>query len=54
MNANFFMSRTFLGTASAIIATGLFLNLANSGKLGLNAKKFANLVTSGYGAGTLQ
>lgn len=53
MKIDFFMSRTFLGTVSAIVATGILLNLANSGKLGADAKKFANYVTSGYGAGAL-
>lgn len=53
MNFGVFTSRTFLGTVAAIVATGAVLNLANQGKLGMTAKKFANYVTTGYGAGSL-
>lgn len=53
MKIDFFMSRAFLSTATAIVATGAILNMANKGVFGNAAKNFANYVTSGYGAGSL-
>ena len=50
---SFFMSKSFLTTIAAIVATGAALNLANSGKLGDGAKKLSQYITRGYGAGAL-
>lgn len=50
---NFFFSRNFLTVVGAIVTTGAALNLANSGVLGDSAKKIAQYITRGYGAGAL-
>jgi hypothetical protein len=50
---NFFISKAFLTVVLGIATTGAVLNMANQGKLGTGAKKLANFITSGYGAGNL-
>lgn len=49
--ANFVMSRTFISTVTAILATGAILNLAGKGTFGATAQNIAKHITTGYGAG---
>lgn len=52
-STKFFTSKAVLAVVFGIAATGVILNYANQGKLGASAKKLANAITSGYGAGNL-
>jgi len=52
-SVKFFTSKAVLAVVFGIAATGVLLDYANRGKLGASAKKLANSITSGYGAGNL-
>lgn len=53
ISTKFFTSKAVFAVIFGVAATGVILNYANQGKLGAGAKKLANAITSGFGAGNL-